>query len=186
MPFELSGSSNLWMLLRRSRLITLQEATRDRSRFSNEALRWRSQEHNLGGVQRPLRGAMTYTSTMQSQQTLFCCNHMSPPDLLLATRGTMSTGTCSTHVALCTSMNCDSGVFDTQYSDIFSELWPRYKCDFSTTWPFYFILTPLESEPLLFSSSEVTYEIFFDFPWFTESGYTGALLSSAQPLRLWQ
>lgn len=95
------------------------DATRDRSWFSNEALRWRSQEHNLGSVQHPLRGAMTSTSTIQSQQTLFCCNHMSLPDLLLATQGTMSTGTCSTHVALCTCMNYDSRVFDTQYSDIF-------------------------------------------------------------------
>lgn len=115
------------------------DATRDRSRFSNEALRWRSQEHNLGSIQHPLRGAMTYTSTMQSQQTLFCCNHMSLPDLLLATQGTVSIGTCSTHVGLRAYMYYDSGAFDAQYSDIFFELWPGYKCDFSTTWPFYLI-----------------------------------------------
>lgn len=95
------------------------DATWDRNWFSNEALRWRSQEHNLGSIQHPLRGAMTYTSTVLSQQTLFCYNHMSLPDLLLATQGTMSIGTCSTHVALRTYMYYDSGVFDTQYSDIF-------------------------------------------------------------------
>lgn len=94
------------------------DTTRDRSSFSNEALRRRSQEHDLGSVQHPLGGSRTYTSTMQSQQTLFCCNHMSLPELLLATQGTMSTGTCSTHVALCTYMYYVSGVFDIQYSDI--------------------------------------------------------------------
>lgn len=103
----------------KKRLRSSSDATRDRSWFVNEALRRRSQVHDLGSVQRPLRGAMTYTSTMQSQQMLFCCNHMSLPDLLLATQGTMSSGTCSTHVALCTYMCYDSGVFDTQYSDIF-------------------------------------------------------------------